>query len=117
MSATDTATISRRRITHELKTWPQFFNATRNGEKRFELRRNDRIPPFQVGDQLLLKEWNPPKPGETHFDDDFHYTGRELLVRVDYIMTAAEVDTIMGLRPPSKGEVGECVIMSISHVN
>lgn len=44
----------RPRITHELKTWPEFFEQTRNGRKKFELRRNDRA--YQVGDQLLLKE-------------------------------------------------------------
>lgn len=102
MSATDTATISRRRVTHELKTWPEFFNATRNGEKKFELRRNDRD--FKVGDQLFLKEWNPEVTQSCNVQG---YTGRELLVRVDYIMDDAHR---FGLDP-------DFIIMSISHVN
>ena len=49
----------RARVTHEMKTWPEFFQPTLNGHKKFELRRDDRGG-FQVGDQLLLKEFVPP---------------------------------------------------------
>lgn len=117
MTATDTATISRRRMTHKLKTWPEFFNATRNGEKRFELRRNDRTPPFQVGDQLLLKEWDPnirPPVGATTYEATRlnRYTGREILVRVDWIM-GADVARFGGVCALDM----DYVIMSISHVN
>lgn len=44
-------------MTHALKTWPQFFKAVVSGEKTFEVRKNDRN--FQVGDKLLLQEWDP----------------------------------------------------------
>jgi hypothetical protein len=97
------------RTIHELKTWPEYFQATVDGRKRFELRRNDRD--FQVGDDLLLKEWEPPEAGETHFDGDFHYTGREVLVRVDYIMDPITMSSLMNARTPG------FVIMSVSHVN
>lgn len=43
--------------THELKTWPSYFDAVITGNKSFELRKNDRD--FQVGDVLELKEYNP----------------------------------------------------------
>lgn len=43
--------------THELKTWPSFFAAVRDGSKTFEVRRNDRD--FVVGDVLRLCEWDP----------------------------------------------------------
>lgn len=42
---------------HELKTWPEFFDAVKRGEKTFEVRFNDRD--YQVGDVLLLLEWDP----------------------------------------------------------
>lgn len=42
---------------HELKTWPEFFDAVKRGEKTFEVRRNDRG--FQVGDTLRLVRWQP----------------------------------------------------------
>jgi hypothetical protein len=94
---------------HELKTWPEFFKQTRNGRKRFELRRNDRG--YKVGDELLLKEWNPPP--EVHVSGVAPigiYTGRDLLVRVNYIMTAEDVVSFVNLFPAGY------VIMSISLV-
>ena len=42
---------------HELKTWPKYFAAVRSGQKRFEIRRNDRD--FKVGDVLALREYDP----------------------------------------------------------
>ena len=41
---------------HELKTWPEFWDAIHDGRKTFELRYNDRG--FQAGDQLRLFRWN-----------------------------------------------------------
>lgn len=51
--------------THELKILPQYFEAVKNGSKRFELRKDDRN--YQVGDLLILKEF-----------DGTDYTGNEL---------------------------------------
>jgi len=48
------------------------------------------------------------------YDKPFGYTGRELLVRVDYIMSVETVDQLMDLEIPYPAEH---VIMSISHVN
>ena len=50
---------------HELKTWPKYFAAVRSGQKRFEIRRNDRD--FKVGDILVLREFDP---------EDDAYTGQ-----------------------------------------
>jgi hypothetical protein len=69
---------------HELKIWPQFFVPVSEGRANFQFRKNDRD--YQEGDLLRLREWEPPVPGEAHFDEDFHYTGREVLVKVNYIM-------------------------------
>ncbi len=63
-------------ITHHLKTWPQYFQASFAGEKPFEIRQNDRN--FQRWDYLVLEEWNP----ETE-----KYTGRVLSRRIDSIVT------------------------------
>ena len=60
-------------IVHELKILPVFFDSVAEGEKTFELRRNDRG--FLVGDYLKLREWSE-LPG---------YSGRELLVKVTYM--------------------------------
>lgn len=45
--------------THELKTWPEYYNAIRIGAKTFEVRYDDRG--FQVGDTLNLMEYDPER--------------------------------------------------------
>ncbi len=49
------------RRVHCLKTWPQFFEDIISGIKTFELRKDDRD--FQVGDALLLQEYDPYNNG------------------------------------------------------
>jgi hypothetical protein len=63
--------------THELKTWPEPFQAVLDGRKRHEIRVNDRG--FAVGDVLELFEYEPHKP------DGEKYTGRTVRVRVTYL--------------------------------
>lgn len=48
---------------HELKIWPQFYARVKNGSKTFEVRNNDRN--FQMGDTVVLKEWDPEKKNKT----------------------------------------------------
>lgn len=62
-------------MTHELKTWNEYFEEVFMGRKTFEVRKSDRH--FEKGDILILKEWNPKT--ET-------YTGRQLARRVTYIL-------------------------------
>jgi hypothetical protein len=111
----------RPRVRHELKYWPEFFQPTLNGHKRFELRRDDRPEGFQVGDELLLKEWDSAPACQSNWDDKGHghivtkpkgYTGREVLVRVDYVMPAAILN---GLMDRTK-MVEDFVIMSVSRI-
>jgi hypothetical protein len=59
---------------HELKTWPEPFRAIALGRKHHEVRRADRD--FQVGDALLLKEYDPTLES---------FTGAERIVEVTYI--------------------------------
>lgn len=47
---------------HELKILPEHFLPVFDGLKLAELRKNDRD--FEVGDQLLLMEWNGDYTGE-----------------------------------------------------
>jgi hypothetical protein len=64
---------------HELKCWPEFFEDVFTGQKSFEIRRNDCN--YQVGDVLVLKEWQP---------DARSFTGREIRVRVTYLTDFAQ---------------------------
>lgn len=62
--------------THELKCWPEFFDAIRNEEKTFDVRKgNDRV--YHVGDYLNLREYDPNRKA---------YTGRSQVRGVGYIM-------------------------------
>jgi ASC-1-like (ASCH) protein len=63
--------------THELKCWPEYFQAIIDGHKTFEVRLNDRN--YQIEDLLLLKEWNADQ-----------YQGRMCLVRVIYILSGGQ---------------------------
>lgn len=46
---------------HELKTWPDFYDAVERGDKVFEVRKNDRF--FQKGDEVVLVKW-PERHGD-----------------------------------------------------
>jgi hypothetical protein len=65
---------------HDLKTWPRFFQSVREGEKRAEIRKNDRG--FAVGDVLTLREWNP---------ESREYSGRFVVARVTHILYGPEM--------------------------
>lgn len=53
---------------HELKTWKPIFQDMKNGNKAFDIRKNDRN--FQVGDELILNEWDSDK--EEYTGDHIH---------------------------------------------
>jgi hypothetical protein len=66
--------------THELKTWPESFDALVRGDKKHEIRRDDRG--FSTGDVLLLREWHPHAVAD--LGEEGAYTGRELRMRITY---------------------------------
>lgn len=80
---------------HKLKILPKWFEDVIAGRKQFEIRKNDRN--FQVGDEMLLQEW-----------EDGHYTGREILKTIGYIYCGdgafglSEGYCILGMEPSKK---------------
>ena len=60
--------------THKLKTWPVMFEGLLDGTKTAEVRRADRT--FEVGDELLLREWDPGRAA---------YTGHEVSRRISRV--------------------------------
>ncbi len=64
---------------HELRCWPEHYAVIETGAKTCELRLADR--PYQRGDSLLLREWEPVGNG---------YTGRQLRVRVTHVLSGGE---------------------------
>jgi hypothetical protein len=66
-------TMGNETVEHELKTWPEFFQAVLERRKTFELRKDDRG--FKVGDLLWLQEW----------DRVSGYSGRSIVAEITYI--------------------------------
>lgn len=62
-------------MVHELKIEPNFYEQIKNGDKPFEVRKDDRH--YSVGDILALNELD-----ETHTG----YTGRSMLVTVTSVL-------------------------------
>ena len=84
---------------HDLKTWPEYFEAVFTGKKNFEIRKGGAMSDrnFLTGDTLLLREWNPKSR---------EYTGRKIRVNVDSVYKDF----------PWGGPIGGNVIMSISPI-
>lgn len=88
-----------RPMTHELKTWPEYFEEVFCGRKKFEVRKNDRG--FNQWDILILREWN---------NSGQYYTGRQIHFRVSYILDGGEFGVeegyvVMSLMPLTPGEI------------
>ncbi|EHZ0460511.1 DUF3850 domain-containing protein [Enterococcus faecalis] len=66
-------------VVHDLKIKPEYFEAVVSGEKRFEIRKNDRD--FKKGDTIRLREY---QNGE--------YTGDIYVAKITYITDFAQKD-------------------------
>ena len=66
--------------THHLKIWPDYYKEVIEGCKKAEVRLNDRN--FQVGDILLLQEYNPVRD---------YYTGNIVTVNVTHILPLKKI--------------------------
>lgn len=73
-------------ITHRLKIYPGAFRATKRGDRRHEIRENDRG--YMDGHHLLLEEWD---------SSEEKYTGDELMVRVSHISRGPDLGLPRGL--------------------
>ena len=84
--------------THELKSWPEFFEPVLSGKKTFELRKDDRR--YAVGDVLWLREWEP---------NTAKYSGRDVRKRVTYVLQGIGTGGI----PPYHGLLRGYSILSL----
>lgn len=92
--------------THELKIWPPHFEHLLDGRKRFDVRDNDRK--FKIGDEIKFREWVPKSHG---YSDGDYYTGRNLWMRVNYILNPRPD------RDPDCGLVPGYVVLGLEHIN
>ena len=56
-------------MTHELKIWPNQFDAVNDGRNPWQLRKDDREPRYKKLDHLWLREWDSATK---------EYTGRSM---------------------------------------
>jgi len=81
-------------MVHELKILPEYFRAVVDMTKPFEVRKeDDRF--FQVGDELLLKEFVPADYYEDQ--DKEYYTGQICHRVVTYKLKLADNFVVLGL--------------------
>lgn len=78
---------------HELKTWPEYFEAVCSGRKSFEVRKNDRD--FKEGDILLLNKWDNKKN---------QYEGAQRSFKITYVLKGGQfgIDKdfcVLGIKP------------------
>jgi hypothetical protein len=69
-------------MTHRLKIHPEYFQSAKDGLKPWELRLNDRN--FQIGDEVILEEWDPSPS-----DEPWGYTGRVITGTITYVLQDA----------------------------
>ena len=79
---------------HELKIGSEFFEAVKDGRKKFEIRKNDRN--YQEGDILILREYDPITQ---------LFSGEIIKVEVTYMTDYAQQDgyVVLGIE-----EIWEC---------
>lgn len=70
-------------VTHELKCWPEYFDAISRGEKKFDVRRDDRG--FQKGDSVKMTKWDPKT--QRALRDVWGNSPLTLTKRIRYILT------------------------------
>lgn len=80
---------------HELKIEHKYFQAVKDGRKKFEIRKNDRG--FQEGDLLILREYDPITQ---------EYLGRIMKVEISYMTDYAQQDgyVVLGIEVIQEGE-------------
>lgn len=95
------STITREPVTHNLKIWPEYFAAVRDGLKRAELRWNDRE--YQAGDTLDLCEWDPNEEA---------FTGEFISVTVTHVAELGQWMpgyVLLSIAPPAPVSVPDAI--------
>jgi Domain of unknown function (DUF3850) len=83
---------------HYLKTWPLEFRHTKQGDKTFDIRWNDRG--YRVEDIVVLREYDPVTG---------QHSGDQLVMRVRYMVKGPMFDLpsdlcVLGLEPVPAGQ-------------
>ena len=89
---------------HRLKTLPEYFCEVASGRMSFEVRRDDREPPFAPGDTLLLEEYIEGKYTGRWIQADVTLVLRNEYCKEGYCVMAVAPTGGNGLRPPTNAD-------------
>jgi hypothetical protein len=80
---------------HILKCWPTYWDAVQRGDKRFEIRRDDRG--FQRGDTLVLRKTEHLSPYNFAIKtrEGWNYEFYDLRRTITYVLTGGQ----LGIEP------------------
>ena len=90
-------------VTHELKTWPVYWDAIARGDKTFDVRRDDRG--FQKGDVLKLWKFDPDKG---YVRDQKNRDGYVLGRQITFILTGGQFGIEPGYVVMGFSNIDEC---------
>lgn len=73
---------------HNVKCWPNYFDAIERGDKTFDVRRDDRG--YQRGDTLVLEKFDPKKNGYVY--PTHHLSAKPFSIKktISYVLTGGQ---------------------------
>ena len=94
-------------MTHRLKIKPEYYQAVFDGRKNFEVRKKDRD--FEVGDTLILCEYDPFKYSGRGGSGKDGFSGRQIAEKITYILDdetyCKEGFVIIGFAQPERVQI------------
>jgi hypothetical protein len=100
----------RQTVHHELKSWPDEFQAMWEGRKRFDVRIDDRH--FALEDDVTIREYDPAYEHDPSGDSG--YTGRTITAVIQYIYRGADESAPVGLAAPDADD--EPVVLGLTNL-
>lgn len=73
-------------FTHEIKCWPEYFQAKLDGRKKFEYRVNDRQNKYKEGDHVIEAEYCPVKK---------EFTGRVASYDIGFVFSIPDSNMVI----------------------
>ena len=105
---------------HDLKIWPQYYCHVKNGNKTFEVRKNDRG--FQPGDTVVLREYDTRMrmvescggPDAGWNEEVVGYTSSHpLTFRIGYVLPIDAERVVFSLLTAAEGEMNFIVAVML----
>lgn len=108
-------------IIHNLKSLSEYFGAVWNGNKTFEIRKNDRN--FEEGDFVILQEWRK-QPHDwsidpLHYDEEkWGHSGNIILAEITYVTSYEQKEdyVVLGINIIEKKTLNEYRFRNVKEI-